>query len=48
MSGDARHCSIIKGERVIIIIMIIILLRLLLLLDFHPTVLFLDLGPCQC
>jgi len=42
MSGDARHCSIIKGERVIIIIMIIILLRLLLL-DLHPTVLFLDL-----
>jgi len=40
MSGDARHCSIIKGERVIIII--IILLRLLLL-DLHPTVLFLDL-----
>jgi hypothetical protein len=39
MSGDARHCSIIKGERVIIII---ILLRLLLL-DLHPTVLFLDL-----
>jgi hypothetical protein len=47
MSGDARHCSIIKGERVIIII-IIILLRLLLLLDLHPTVLFLDLGPSQC
>lgn len=42
MSGDARHCSIIKGERVIIIIMIIILLRFLLLY-LHPTVLFLDL-----
>lgn len=46
MSGDARHCSIIKRERVIIIISI--LLRLLLLLDLHPTVLFLDLEPSQC
>lgn len=39
MSAHARHCSIIKRERVVIII---ILLRLLLLLDLHPTVLFLD------